>query len=210
MREIQGSQTFRKRDAVIAGALLLLALLVSCTDHTSASRCTKDSDCKDDRLCRDGECSDPGTPTATNGAPASSAGGSKDPCTEAGGTKLPGGGCHKTCTYEEKSPGGDLHGDCDDLGWVCTPVYTTEALPYCREKSCLADADCGTGWKCVSMHGSLKFCALACSTDAECPSSGFACITSCPNGYYSPAGFCAAKGVGSTENANDPASSCKQ
>jgi hypothetical protein len=48
----------RELSAILGTTAAVLLLLTGCSSKSSASGCTKDSDCKGDRLCIAGECSD--------------------------------------------------------------------------------------------------------------------------------------------------------
>lgn len=74
-------------------------------------------------------------------------------------------------------------------------------LPICLSKSpqvtldngCSDDTDCPTGAICVTYLGSVHHCEIACDSEADC--RRMTCITTCPNGDYSPAGFCETPGL---------------
>jgi hypothetical protein len=67
----------RPLNAMAMALTLVAGLATGCSsDDTSGTSCTKDSDCKGDRLCADGTCVDPSTTTTTTTTTTSGAGGS--------------------------------------------------------------------------------------------------------------------------------------
>lgn len=192
-----------------------LLLIWGCTTTAApdSGACQRDTDCKGDRVCREGSCIDP-TDGGKSGTPDGGAvvpGEASDDCANAGGTRLPRGACLKNCVYDEDATNGDRDDDCDDLGGRCTAVYTGKDRPFCAPAEvCATAADCPAGWTCATLTSSgYKFCAIECTSTSEC-ASGLGCITDCPNGTYSHEGpgFCNV-GIGTNAQVADPTLTCR-
>jgi formylglycine-generating enzyme len=136
--------------SALAAAIAAIALIASCSDDPegSASACTKDVDCKGERVCEQGTCVDQQPRPATDGGSASSA------CEGITCTTPPPPSCvDRTTVREHAAAGSCADGTCSYppsdkpcpsgafcLDGVCAPPPSCAGGLTCNGESCCASA----------------------------------------------------------------------
>lgn len=185
-----GSSLFQRVSSVrvlLGAGFIAAAMVTACRSDSDSDGCGDDSDCKGERVCRDGECVD--TSEGGGGSPAASGG-----STGASGqqilcdTSREGWcSCYQGSGAESWWVPGDAVDSC--VGYSCCYTYTRAS----DTKGCSCTNDYSSA-SCASSVSSangvvVDGCPAGFSGGAGGTSGGDSCGEPCPSGCCSPSGY---------------------
>lgn len=187
--------------AICAGTIVATLLTAGCGGDSSTDGCTKDTDCKGDRICQDGTCV--GGEGGSTGGTTSSGSTSQTGTTTSQTTGSDGIHCFNldgtcTCDHSGSTPD-EIHCDpavigpakcCADIGWPDSGkcgCYTISCAPQEGSCLCTGDTSMGAGMTCTG--------PLCCVWEPYLQFNSYTCLCyeqaggACPDTYV-PVGEC--------------------